>query len=480
MTTQKEGLELLVNSVADIARGRALYASGGVSSNTKRTNLYDEFGYPTRLAFRNYYDTYERNAVAHSAVHRLLDDCWQDKPTIIDGDESKENKETTQWEANVTKLLKKHWPRIKDADRRNMVGRYSALLIQLRDNKEWSEQADYSEIKKLKDKALVNLIPLWEPQITVAEWDNDITSETYGQPTMFNFDERPVGENELQGPANQKLIHPSRVIILCEGADDGNMFAGIPLLKAGFNKLLDIEKISGGSAEGFLKNASRQIAVEFDAATEMNNIAQAAVTAGYKDLGEAMTDKINKLNRGTDSAAVMQAGKMNVLSVAAADPTPSWEVAVREFLTTIRIPFSEFLGTQTGVLAGDKDGAAYGKRLNGRRWGFLTQYVTELIERLWKLGVIEPPTSGEVTLAWSDMLAPSESDKINNMLKMADVATRTQQAFGVSAISPNEIRAVGELEPLEDEGEPPESGPKGDPLVDDEESKDRVADNTKE
>lgn len=88
MTTQKDGLELLVNSVADIARGRALYASGGVSSNTKRTNLYDEFGYPTRLVFRNFYDTYERNAVAHSAVHRLLDDCWQDKPTIIDGDES--------------------------------------------------------------------------------------------------------------------------------------------------------------------------------------------------------------------------------------------------------------------------------------------------------------------------------------------------------------------------------------------------------
>lgn len=171
---------------------------------------------------------------------------------------------------------------------------------------------------------------------------------------------------------------------------------------------------------------------------------------------------------------------MNVLSVAAADPTPSWEVAVREFLTTIRIPFSEFLGTQTGVLAGDKDGAAYGKRLNGRRWGFLTQYVTEIIERLWKLGVIDPPSSGEVTLAWSDMLAPSESDKIDNMLKMADVATRTQQAFAASAISPNEIRAVGELEPLEDEGESPESGSKGDPLVDDEESTDRVADNTKE
>ena len=111
------------------------------------------------------------------------------KPTIIDGDESKENKETTDWEASVAKLLKKYWPRIKDADRRNMVGRYSALLIQLRDNKEWNEEVDYSVIKNIKEKALVNLIPLWEPQIKVAEWDNDITSETYGQPLMYDFDE---------------------------------------------------------------------------------------------------------------------------------------------------------------------------------------------------------------------------------------------------------------------------------------------------
>jgi predicted transcriptional regulator len=45
--------------------------------------------------------------------------------------------------------MKKHWAKIKDADRRNMVGRYSALLIQVKDNRDWSEPVDVALVKSL-------------------------------------------------------------------------------------------------------------------------------------------------------------------------------------------------------------------------------------------------------------------------------------------------------------------------------------------
>ncbi|MGJ0579210.1 anti-CBASS protein Acb1 family protein [Xenorhabdus bovienii] len=470
-----EKQELLVNSLADTIAKRMLYAAGGISGNTKRTNIYSEFGYPEQLRFREYYNVYERNAVAHAAVHRLLDGCWQDNPTIIDGEEKKESDVTSAWETKVTKLLKPFWAKIKDADRRNMIGNYSALLIQVRDSKNWSESVDVTVVSRLKVDAVVNLIPVWEPQLTVAEWDQDIHSDTYGQPKMFNFDERPVGQVEMQGPAKQLLIHPSRVITLCEGAESGDIFSGTPLLRAGYNKLLDIEKVSGGSSEGFLKNASRQIGVEFEKETDMSSITTAAIQAGYKDLGEALEDKISKLNRGTDSAAVMQAGRLNVLSVTPGDPTPTWEVTAREFCASVQVPFTVLFGTQTGKLAGDKDDATWKVRLNGRRWGFLTQYVTQLITRLWEIGIIEPPSSGEVTIAWSDMLAASEQEKIDNMIKMAEAALKTQQAFGTPAFTPNEVRTVGEMEPLKEEPEP--QGATGDPLTD-ETDPNRNPDNT--
>ncbi|MFW8314609.1 DUF1073 domain-containing protein, partial [Klebsiella pneumoniae] len=88
------------------------------------------------------------------------------------------------WEKNVTRFMKKLWPKVKDADRRNMVGRYSALLLQVKDNKPWSDPVDTSLVKTLGESALVKLIPVWEPQLTVAEWDNDRQSETFGQPKM--------------------------------------------------------------------------------------------------------------------------------------------------------------------------------------------------------------------------------------------------------------------------------------------------------
>lgn len=468
MSDLKPGENFLVNALAaTVGRLRSLYA--GVNGNTKRTKLWDEFGYPDQVGFEQYYRAYERNAVAHAAVHKLLDSCWVDHPTIIDGDEAKEATKTTEWETQATKLLKKHWPKIKDADRRNLIGRYSAIIIQFRDGREWYQPVDRTVVGRLKEKAIVKLIPVWESQVKPGNFDIDSMSETYGQPLSYNFNEQPVGDDGTYGVVRGVTVHPDRIIILSEGSEDENMLSGVPFLRAGYNKLLDLEKVSGGSSEGFLKNASRQLGIAFDKDTDMATLSAQAVTAGFKDLGEALNDKISRMNRGTDAALVMQAGAPSVLSVAAADPEPTWTVTANEFAASIQCPFTIQFGQQTGRLASDEDKTDWAKRCNGRRWGFMSAVVTTLLERFWTLGVIDAPKSGEVTLAWSDLLAPSEKEKIANMQAMATVAKDTQSAFGTSVVSENEIRAVGELEPLA-ENELPPPVPPGDPLSDDPEA----------
>ncbi|WP_424587484.1 DUF1073 domain-containing protein [Buttiauxella sp.] len=468
MSELNSGEQFLVNALADaIGRQRMLYAQGP-NGNTKRTKLWDEFGYPDTVNFDNYYRAYERNAVAHAAVHKLLDSCWTDNPTIIDGEEKDEAEETTEWESSTTKLLSKHWAKLKDADRRNLVGRYSAVLLQLKDGRNWWEPVNRDVVKALGDQALVKLIPAWEAQIKPGNFDIDTQSDTYGQPVSYNFNEQPVGDDGTYGTVRSVTVHPDRVIILCEGSEDENMLAGVPLLRAGFNKLLDIEKTSGGSAEGFLKNASRQLGIEFSKETDINSLIKQAKDEGFDKLGDAMNDKIRRMNSGTDSALVMQAGQASVLSVAAADPTPTWTAAANEFSASIQCPFTIQFGQQTGRLASDEDKTEWAKRCNGRRWGFLTDYITRVIQRFWTLGIINPPQNGEVTLAWSDLLAPSEKEKIANMQAMAQVAKDTQQAFGTSSVTENEIRAVGELEPVTD-AKPPkgadESAKNIDPLT---------------
>ncbi|MGK9173384.1 DUF1073 domain-containing protein [Yokenella regensburgei] len=449
-----------------------LYA--GRNGNVKRTKLWDEFGYPDKLTFDNFYRQYRRGSTGFSAVHKLLDACWVDLPTIIDGDEDRESTATTAWEKAVTKLMKKHWAKIKDADRRNMVGRYSALLIQVRDSRDWSEPIDVDVVKKLGSKALVKLIPAWEPQILPGNLDIDTWSETYGQPVSYQFNEQPVGDEGTYKSPRSVQVHPDRIILLCEGSEDDNILSGIPLLEAGYNDLLDIEKTKGGSAEGFLKNASRTVVTEFDEKVSIDSLIKQAKEAGYDKLSDAMNDKVSKLNSGTDAALVTQGGKTSVLSVAAADPTPSWTVSANSFSSTIQCPFNIMFGKQTGNLASEEDKTAWANRCNGRRWGFQSDVITRVIERFWMVGIIEPPASGEVSLVWSDLLAPSEKEKLANMAVMADVATKTQQAFGTPAVDENEVRAVGELEPRKEPETPdPNAKPPGkDPLTDDDDSAD--------
>jgi hypothetical protein len=170
----------------------------------------------------------------------------------------------------------------------------------------------------------------------------------------------------------------------------------------------------------------------------------------------------------------MQAGTPSVLSVAPADPTPSWTVSANSFSSTIQCPFNIMFGKQTGNLASEEDKTAWANRCNERRWGFLSDVITRVIERFWTVGIIDPPASGEVTLAWSDLLAPSEKEKLANMAMMADVAAKTQQAFGTPAVDENEVRAVGELETRKEPETPdPNAKPPGkDLLTDDDDSAD--------
>lgn len=433
------------NNSTERERLRSLSSLLYGTSNTKRGRLYQEFGYPIHLTFDDFYRAYRRNAIAGAAVKRMTDGCWEDMPEIYEGNSDEKATEQTAWDKRINKLLKRHWQQIKGADRRNLVGRYSALLLQIRDGQSWDQPVSVEAVGLLKERALVRLIPVWEAQIDPINWDENASSETFGQPIMYSFVELSVGGRNDGRPGRIINVHPDRVIILAEGSDDGNLFSGTSLLEEGFNKLLDIEKVSGGASEGFLKNASRQLNFNFSEKTNFSALARAL---GVEDnqLADAMDDQVRRLNENLDSANIMQAGDASVLSVAAADPEPTWRTALSEFCATVPIPLKVLVGMQTGERASTEDMKDWAKTRKGRREGFLTDIITDIVNRFWSLGVIDAPVGGEITVEWSDLLAPSEADKLGNMTKAADVAEKTTRAFGRSAITENEVRAAGELQ----------------------------------
>ncbi|HEE4120319.1 DUF1073 domain-containing protein [Klebsiella pneumoniae] len=479
---ERENKQLATNASVDRDRMRYVNALFNGTSNTKRQRLYQEFGYPKELCFDDFYRAYRRNAIAGAAVARMVDGCWEDYPEVYEGDQTKDATKQTAWDKRVNKLLKRCWKQIKGVDKRNLVGRYSALLIQVKDSKPWSEPVDRTMVGRLQERALVRLIPAWEAQIDPVSYNEDQNSDDYGAVTMYSFTEIPVQQQRSGQPGRIINIHPDRIIILAEGSDDGRLDSGESLLEEGFNKLLDLEKVSGGAAEGFLKNASRQLNFNFSAKTNFAQLAR-ALGVSEAELSNAMDDQVRRLNDSTDSAVMMQEGDASVLSVAVADPEPTWRTILNEFCATVPIPVKVLVGMQTGERASTEDAKDWAKTRMSRRNGFLTDVITEIVTRFWTLGFITPAKSEEITVGWSDLLAPSQAEKIANMDKLADVAVKSTNAFGRSAITENEIRAAGELQALpelDDEVPPDGNQPKPDPLADPESEAEKSGDTTVE
>ena len=426
----------LITNTYDMQRAREALAGFG-SLDAKRPTAWAQYGYAVNPTFADMLQAYERHPAAHGAVHRLLDKCWQSLPRI----KSPASDEETPWEQRTAAVLRSvnAWAKLRDLDRRNMVGRYAAVIYRVADGKSLREPLE-------RASRLVDLVPLYEDQLQVTQWDGDTTSPTYGQPLMCQYKSRRVTTGDNQGqPIEWADVHPSRVQILAEGSV-GDMFDGVPMLRAGFNSLVDLEKISGGSGESFLKNSARTLVFQYEKDTSVQAIGENGERVSVR---QAHEEQARALNRNQDSSIVMQGGTASTLQTSTHDPEPSFVVAANLFSASVRIPFVILFGQQTGRLASDEDKADFAARAKSRQVNELTPMLEQFIRRMQAAGIIDP---GEFEIEWPDVAAPSEQEKVE-LLKAYTAAMREAFSAGVQGLfEADELRRVVGFEPLQDDG----------------------------
>lgn len=174
----------------DIVRARTdlLSAFGGLDA--KRPGAWVAYGYKTNLSFSDFRQAYERGGAAHGAVHKLLGRCWQSKPRIKQLQADKE----TPWEKVIKDALQaiNGWQKLAGFDRRNLIGRYAALIYRVADGKALREPLERGE-------KLVDIVPLFEDQIRVTQWHSDQNDpDNFGKPAMWQYKARsPSSSGDL-------------------------------------------------------------------------------------------------------------------------------------------------------------------------------------------------------------------------------------------------------------------------------------------
>lgn len=389
-------------------------------------NHYRDFGYPSELDFSQFYAMYRRNGLAAAGINKTAMKTWQDSPQIWETDDSGE----TKLEGDIRQWLQdlRFWQNIAEVDRRSMVGGYSGLVIRYADNKLFQEPVDTVPGGMA---GVVEVIPAWAGQLTVAQWDTDERSETYGQPLMFNFNEAAIGDS--QGKNRAFTLHPDRVHIWSR---DGTTYDR-SALEPGYNSLLDLEKISGAGGEGFWKNAKSAPVLEIDADAQIEQMAR-SMGVSPEEVADKMDEQVGDWNKGFDQLLMLQGMTAKTLSVTLPSPEHFFNVSLQVFAASLPMPQKILVGNQTGERASTEDAAEWAQINMARRNMTCLPNIMGLVDKFEAANVLP---ERDWHYEWSDLTEAGITEKVERADKMASI-NQKQSAYGELVYLPDEIREV--------------------------------------
>ena len=394
-------------------------------AETKHNKAYGDYGYPLHVDFWFFYSMYRRIGLARAAIKRPIDMCWLTPPKIKVNEETED--ETFKAFAKRLKL----WPKLRQIDDMQSVGHYAGLIVRVADGKPLSEPMD-----RVRLDDIIDLMPAWEAQLIPGSLDQDPTSQRYGMPLEYTYQQTGVRQSGQKDGTEQFTVHWSRVLKWNEGAV-GNTIYGESSLEPIYNALVDWEKVRGAGAEGFWKKAAMRAVLQ-----------SASDTSGQgpsADELDQLTETITEMQDSFDSVPFL--GGMELKGLGDNGTISGLDKAKDCILEDVAAgrgwSAKGLVGAQTGVLAGEQDVSIDKQTAQSRRENYLAMQLELMLEYLTVFTDYDGLNKvGE----WDDLMAPSDDARI----ALAERMGTTNQKFGQEVFDPNEAREISGYESRDD------------------------------
>lgn len=413
-----------------------LAARAGMTFGGDR-DLYQVLGYDRVLTVKKYRERFKRNGIAARVVDALPKATWRGGVELA---EDEDPEVITPFEEAWNDLAErlKIWSVLQRADVLAGLGRYSIILVGV--------PGDMSTPipDMFPPEAIAYLAPYAEDEAQILEWDQDATSERFGQPNMYQVTRRTVNTGLVGRSSVSFKVHYSRVIHIADGSLDDAVF-GQPRLERVWNFLDDMDKVSGGGAEAFWLRANQGMVVDVDKELSLGDSADER-EAAIDSLQDAAEELSHKMRR----AMVTRGTTVSMLGSDVADYSKPLDSCLTLISGSTGIPKRILMGSERGELASTQDRENWNERVVDRRKDFAEPYILRpLADMFIEHGALPEPESYDVF--WPEISVLNDEQRANVAAKWAGLNSKE------TVVTRNEIRDhVLLLPPIEEVMSPEE------------------------
>jgi hypothetical protein len=238
------------------------------------------------------------------------------------------------------------------------------------------------EVSERKTRLLF-LRPFDESLVQVVRYEWNINNPRFGMPVMYRITLNDPREHHtgVGLPLATVFVHWSRVIHLADNLNCSEIF-GAPRMRPVLNRLLDLQKIYGASAEGYWQAAFTGIALTTHPQLGGD------VTIDAADLRDQVENYVNSLQRWLALTGM----SAQTLAPQVSDPSSQIAGHLEAVCIQLGIPVRIFKGSERGELASSQDDASWNDRLKARQHGYITpRIIAPFVDRLIAVGVLPEP-----------------------------------------------------------------------------------------
>lgn len=377
--------------MAELASRLGIGAKMGKHYGGQR-DIVEALGYPRVIQYDDLLAVYTRQDIAKAIIDRPVKATWRGDFKLVETYTDDETPLEKAWNHLYRTLpLKQNFLR---ADKLASLGNYAILFLGFNDVN--NTDSLINPVKPGTGRELMYTKPFGQNVINIVEWDDDTSSPRYGQPLIYEVDM----ENAVGSYGKNVLIHHSRLLHIAFDLLDSE-HEGAPILESVFNRLKDLEKLVGGSAEMFWRGARPGYASKIDP--------EYMLTA---ETEEGLKRQLDEFENNLRRVLVLDGVSIESLEPQVVDPSMHVDIQIQMISSVTGIPKRILTGSERGDLASTQDKDNWLDLVQTRREEYAEpKIVRALIDRCIEFGALPPPIKETYKIKWQDLYAPSVKDQ---------------------------------------------------------------------